>query len=281
MEVVIYLKNVLRKTDPDCVFLMETKGKKEKMERLCRKLGYFEFVIVEPSGLAGGLTMMWKKELDIQCLWKSNRVICCSFKPAPTEEAWNFYGCYGTPYPREKEKFWKSLNHTIQEEYLPWVMFGDLNEVVAENEKLGGRSIWKRRLCLKNFLQEVDGIDLGFVGRKFTWENKQQGIALIKERLDRAVASRSWIHRFPQAVVEHLPLEESDHCPIVIKSEGATKTSKHPFRFLQAWVSDASSRQVVDSAWNMEVKGGMESHKILRRLNSTTKALREWNKHHF
>ena len=92
--------------------------KERKNGEVMQKIGFFEFVIVKPSGLASGLTMMWKKDLDIQCLWKSNRVICCSFKPVPTEEAWNFYRCYGILYPREKEEFWKSLTHTIQEEYL-------------------------------------------------------------------------------------------------------------------------------------------------------------------
>ena len=82
-------------------------------------------------------------------------------------------------------------------------------------------------------------------------------------------------------MVEHLNLEESDHCPILIKTKGKKVFSRRPFRFLHAWISDNSSFQVINSAWNKEVKGGMESHKLGRRLNSTTRALKDWNKHQF
>ena len=82
-------------------------------------------------------------------------------------------------------------------------------------------------------MQEINDVDLGFSGRKFTWENTQQN-SLIKERLDRAIASVNWIHSNPQASVEHLPLEESDHCPTLIRTQGVREITKRPFRFLQA-----------------------------------------------
>lgn len=33
------------------------------------------------------------------------------------------------------------------------------------------------------------------------WENKREGLASIKERLDRAIASNSWMEKFPEAKV--------------------------------------------------------------------------------
>ena len=137
------------------------------MERICKLLGYFNFEIVEAKGLAGGLAFMWKAELEMKCLWKTSRVICCSLKGTQEVEEWRMIGCYGTPYYREKELFWDALTDSLQMEQVPWLLFGDLNEVTSETEKFGGRSIWKRRLFLKNFLQEVNGIDLGFSGRKW------------------------------------------------------------------------------------------------------------------
>lgn len=72
------------------------------------------------------------------------------------------------------------------------------------------------RLYLKNFHENTGGIDLGFNGRKFTWENKREGIARIKERIDRAVACHLWMERYPEARVQHLQMEQSNHCPILI-----------------------------------------------------------------
>lgn len=67
---------------------------------------------------------------------------------------------------------------------------GDLNEVVEECEKSGGRAIWRRKLYLKNCIQALGAVDLGFTGKIFTWENRHAGKWYIKEILDRAVASR-------------------------------------------------------------------------------------------
>lgn len=50
----------------------------------------------------------------------------------------------------------------------------DLNEITKPSEKLGGRVIWKSYIFLKDFMQSVRGIDIGFSGKQFTWENKQE-----------------------------------------------------------------------------------------------------------
>ena len=104
-----YLYSLVRKYKPDCLFLMETKGKKDVMERLSRKLRYYNFEIVEATESAGGLIMMWKEDLLMSCVWKTKRIICCKLKPSLDAEEWLVYGCYGTPYLREKESFWNSL----------------------------------------------------------------------------------------------------------------------------------------------------------------------------
>lgn len=57
----------------------------------------------------------------------------------------------------------------------------------------------------------MGAINLGFNGRKFTWENKQEGRALIKERLDKAMACKDWFELHPSVLVQHLRMESSYH----------------------------------------------------------------------
>jgi hypothetical protein len=59
-------------------------------------------------------------------------------------------------------------------------------------------------------------IDLGFSGPRFTWSNGRGGLALIRERIDKAYCNVAWRNCFPEACVLHLPKTRSDHCPIFL-----------------------------------------------------------------
>ena len=175
--------------------------------------------------------------------------------------------------------FWESLERVVAENSNPWVVFGDLNEIVDISEKSGGRDLTGKRLFLKEFLCISGGVDLECTGRKFTWSNRQT--MQIKERLDRAVASTSWMHCFPNALVTNLETTESDHSPILIQTAGMDVKLVRPFRFLSAWVSDRDSFKVVDEAWNTQVRTGKEYFQMSQRIQATSKALKSWNKEHF
>ena len=42
-------------------------------------------------------------------------------------------------------------------------------------------------------------IDVGLAGNPFTWNNNRKGVENIKERLDRGLASPTWVHLHPDA----------------------------------------------------------------------------------
>lgn len=100
------------------------------------------------------------------------------------------------------------------------MLVGDLNEVINVFEKFGGRQVWKKYIFLHQFLNDTRGLDLGFCGKQYTWTNGQQGMALIKEQLDIAVGNESWVTMFLKAMVEHLDMELSNHCPILLSTGG-------------------------------------------------------------
>lgn len=57
------------------------------------------------------------------------------------------------------------LQNIVEDTTAPWLLFGDLNEVVTEQEKCGGRSIWQRKLYPSDFMQSVGGVDLWLRGK--------------------------------------------------------------------------------------------------------------------
>lgn len=87
-------------------------------------------------------------------------------------------------------------------------------------EKAGGRP-FNPQLALPflEFMFEANILDLNFEGVPFTWCNnrfRNQGEALVGQRLDRAICNTKWRTLFPKAKTINLPFSESDHGPIVV-----------------------------------------------------------------
>ena len=51
------LRELKKKYDPDFIFLMETKNKSWRLERMRKKMGFEDGYYVEPKGLSGGLAL--------------------------------------------------------------------------------------------------------------------------------------------------------------------------------------------------------------------------------
>lgn len=125
-------------------------------------------MIIAANGTAGGLSLMWKDECNLSISWSTERIICRDVTDDKGNLGWSFLACHGPPYNYEKNHFWSHLAEIVNVWNCLWILFGDLNEVIDSSEKFGGRPIWRRRLHLKNFMQEVDGCDLEFIGGQFT-----------------------------------------------------------------------------------------------------------------
>ena len=108
---------------------------------------------------------------------------------------------------------------------------------------------------LNNFIIDTGGIDLGSAGSLFTWQNNRDFFGLVKEKLDRAIASAEWLLYYPRAGVSNLPISDSDHSPIVIDLFKEKENLIFPFRYFEAWGRDGSCREIVQKAWDMMIAG--------------------------
>nr|POE82123.1 hypothetical protein CFP56_57259 [Quercus suber] len=96
---------------------------------------------------------------------------------------------------------------------MSWVVFGDFNEIVKSDEKLGWLDRDARQMeVFRECLTDYGLIDLGFVGQSFTWCNGRFGEQRTQVTLDRMVANEEWIKMFPEARVFHRAMAASDHC---------------------------------------------------------------------
>jgi hypothetical protein len=126
--------------------------------------------------------------------------------------------------------------------------------VLDQNEKQGGRLVASSSSCpFKQFIDHFGLVDLGFAGNPFTWCNNRQGHASIKERLDRGLASLSWIHLHPEYSILHIPATNSDHHPILLNSDYHSALLQRPFRFEEFWTKDPTCGLVIQAAWDKPV----------------------------
>ena len=136
---------------------------------------------------------------------------------------------------------------------LPWLVFGDFNEITHLKEKCG----WAERnadqmMAFRNSLDACNLQDLGFSGSNYTWCNGRFGSQRTLIRLDRMVANAEWRSLFQGARVYHKSMAASDHCALILhlKTEQPRRRKKPRFRFESMWLRDPGCREVVELAWD-------------------------------
>jgi hypothetical protein len=130
------LCQLVKEKKPNCLFLMETKSRKNMMERLRVKMGFEGLFVVEPMGRSGGLALMWKEADEFEIQNYTLRHINAVVKPTGQATQWRFTGFYGHPEAAKRYESWALLNHL--KDFLPeaWLCVPDFNEVVEQGEKV-------------------------------------------------------------------------------------------------------------------------------------------------
>ena len=108
---------------------------------------------------------------------------------------------------------------------------------------------------LRDFMSNTGAIDLRFIGPSFTWSNRREGLANIKERLDQCLCEHEWQSLFPKAGVRHLCNSNSDHNLIMLDTNLEPDVLSRLFRFEAMWTREEESRSVVENAWQIQVEG--------------------------
>ncbi|VVA29098.1 Hypothetical predicted protein [Prunus dulcis] len=75
-------------------------------------------------------------------------------------------------------------------------------------------------------MNQMQLMDMGFQGQAYTWRWRRAEGVLIQKRLDRGLINSIWQEAWPCSIAIHLPAVGSDHCPILILTEGRQEKSK-------------------------------------------------------
>ncbi|KAL0402013.1 UNVERIFIED_CONTAM: hypothetical protein Slati_4231200 [Sesamum latifolium] len=92
------------------------------------------------------------------------------------------------------------LRRLAQVSVRPWLVVGDFNEILSQQEKQGilQRVQWKIN-GFRDYFHECDLHDIGFEGNIFTWSNHREAPHTVRVHLDPACSSPRWASLFPCA----------------------------------------------------------------------------------
>ncbi|XP_023915429.1 uncharacterized protein LOC112026997 [Quercus suber] len=222
-----------------------------------------------------------RKGVDLEVVYSDKNMFAVLVFSDPPESSWILFAIY-RPYRRAKRKvFWEMLGNMVNSFSGPWAVIRDLNCIKRSDEKCGGRVVSECSVnCLKDFMSNTGAIDLGFNGPSFTWSNRREGLANIKERLDQCLCDQEWQSIFPKAGVRHLCNANSDHNPILLDTHLEPENPLRPFRFEAMWTKAEESRLVIKHTWQVQVVGS-HGFKLVKKLAVTCRDLKYWNKNLF
>ncbi|CAI9755162.1 unnamed protein product [Fraxinus pennsylvanica] len=140
-----------------------------------------------------------------------------------TQLPWALTGFYGNPVAERRQDSWQMLRRLTPESPSPWLIMGDFNEIISQDEK-------------------------------FTWSNKREGTDFTKERLDRACANATFPALYGSCVVQVLPVCNSDHNPLSINcNQGHFQlfpNARLLFRYEAAWAGKQEFKDIIASSWS-------------------------------
>ena len=202
---------------PIFVFLTKTKAGINKMKSIQRKLSLTQGITVPSDRQSGGLAMVWKEGTNVRLKSCSNThidVVECGEMGTKLWRATGFYGQSDSSKRHISGKLIKALKKQCD---MPWVIFGDFNEITHSDEKLG----WPEQdadqmRAFRECLNSCSLTDFGFIGQRFTWCNERLGDQRTLIRLDRMVANEEWRELFPEAKVHHVSMSTSNHCLLAL-----------------------------------------------------------------
>lgn len=253
--------DLIRVKRPDLVFLMETRKCCIQLEDVLRRSGslgmYKFFSVCKSINGGGGLALLWRNDWEARLLFcslghidarviTSDNIIC------------RVTGFYGNPRHDVRDQSWELLRRLGSVSNEPWLVCGDFNEILRDNEKKG-KNVRPFRM-MSAFRDAIDDCDLrevSFEGDLFTWSNKRSGDDLVMERLDRAFVNEACITLFNHVHSHHIQNYNSDHLPILVELGEKANVwkwvkKKRRFFFEEYWTQQPDCEEVIKESWTNE-----------------------------
>ncbi|KAL8133792.1 hypothetical protein AgCh_009018 [Apium graveolens] len=129
----------------------------------------------------------------------------------------------------------------------------------------------------KDALNDFLLVELDLQGGDYTWEKSRGTLEWVKERLDRAFATRDWLLAFPLCKLQVVPVPVSDHDHLLLDLYSVVFSKKQfRFRFENTWLQEPSFRQETNEFWS-----ALPPTNIIPKLLSVSSFMAKWGRNVF
>ncbi|XP_071905957.1 uncharacterized protein [Coffea arabica] len=159
------LREACNLLSPNLVFLCETKNRKQFMEKVQRKLRFEESVVVESMNKSGGMAIFWNTEVKVLEVKTTAFTMEIHIMDTDHDVDWWFIGIYDSTDDQIRRRQWEVVERRKILWGSRWVITGDFNDIISNEEKWGGRKREEGTFkYFRSFIEQNGLIDLGYEG---------------------------------------------------------------------------------------------------------------------
>ncbi|XP_073294463.1 uncharacterized protein [Primulina huaijiensis] len=184
---------------------------------------------------------------------------------------------YGLNTNCQKRMLWNELSDFGSNYHVPWMLLGDFNNVLSQEEKQGGLQV--KNYEIKDFatcVNDNDLSDLNYIGCFYTWLSPN-----VCSKLDRVLVNNHWVSSNLNGLAEFLaPGCVSDHTFSVVTFFENAAPKKRPFKFFNMWALSDKFEPLVQNKWRSTCNGTAQFC-LKPMFKSLKKHLLLLNRNHF
>lgn len=119
--------------------LTEARMPRTRVESMSRRLNFDRFFATELTGFRGGIILLWNVvDITVMIGGHSVQEVHTLTEVQNPSCTWLFSGVYASPRLDERKILWENLKVVATANCLSWVVMGNFNEVLNNDENFGG-----------------------------------------------------------------------------------------------------------------------------------------------
>ncbi|XP_013739311.1 uncharacterized protein LOC106442132 [Brassica napus] len=266
--------------------ILEMRVRERKADGILKKVFKdWSFLTNYEHNQGGRIWLVWRDEVSMIPVYKSDQLITCSVKLPDQEEF--FYTCvYANNLAEERMELWDDLCHHNDSNLFrnkSWIIVGDFNEILEAEESSSFEHMGRTPSEMREFQHMVLHCrfsDMGFQGPLHTWCNKREE-GVICKKLDRVPMNDVALLRFSSTYSVFEAGGSSDHLRCKFHLLPESEKLRRPFKFVNVIGNLPDFLPMVKDYWDTTQRlyhSTSAMYKFSKKLKNLKPLIRELGK---